>query len=248
MGKKDLIALAVRAGLGETAGLSHAGEYLRNSKTGKQYIAKTGGKQTYGEGLGLQKISEACSSIVPRVYACEEMEDGTSCFISDYIDLGRSDRSSMQKLAERMANEMHNPTKHESQSKFGFPVPTHCGDTEQDNTWESDWMVFFRDRRLGGILSQIEQKRGQAASEILKLGKRVQDEVCPALLSNFEPAPKPVILHGDLWSGNVRTNAETGEPIIFDCSCYYGHSEADFGISHMFSSEFKRVQKMRKSL
>lgn len=62
--------------------------------------------------------------------------------------------------------------------------------------------------------------------------------VCPKLLSNFEPRPKPVLLHGDLWSGNVSTNAETGEPVIFDCSAYYGHSEADFGISHMFSSGY----------
>lgn len=97
-------------------------------------------------------------------------------------------------------------------------------------------MVFFRDYRIGHVLKQIEGKRGDGAAELLELGKRVQDEVCPALLSNFAPPAMPVILHGDLWSGNVRTNSDTGEPIIFDCSSYYGHHEADFGISHMFGS------------
>lgn len=58
----------------------------------------------------------------------------------------------------------------------------------------------------------------------------------PELLTNFSPGAKPVILHGDLWSGNIATNANTGEPILFDMSSYYGHNEADFGISHMFSS------------
>lgn len=95
-------------------------------------------------------------------------------------------------------------------------------------------MIFYRDRRLGGILAQIKEKRGEPAKELLELGKAIQEDVCPSLLSHFEPAPRPVILHGDLWSGNVRSNAETGEPVIFDCSSYFGHNEADFGISHMF--------------
>lgn len=138
MSKRDLIAFAVKLGLGEAADLHHAGEHLRNVKTGKQYIAKTGGKQVYGEGRGLQAISSACPSIVPQVYACEESEDayGGSILISDYISLGRSDRASMQILAEKMANEMHNPAKHTGQRQFGFEVTTHCGDTAQKAGWE----------------------------------------------------------------------------------------------------------------
>ena len=40
---------------------------------------------------------------------------------------------------------------------------------------------------------------------------------------------KPCLLHGDLWSGNVGT--VDGEPCIFDPACYYGHHEAEFGMS-----------------
>lgn len=58
----------------------------------------------------------------------------------------------------------------------------------------------------------------------------------PKLLSNFEPPARPVLLHGDLWSGNVATDSATGEPILFDMSSYYGHNEAEFGISQMFST------------
>lgn len=60
--------------------------------------------------------------------------------------------------------------------------------------------------------------------------------VVPELLTNFTPPAKPVLLHGDLWSGNIATDSSTGEPILFDMSSYYGHNEADFGISQMFSS------------
>lgn len=41
-----------------------------------------------------------------------------------------------------------------------------------------------------------------------------------------------MILHGDLWSGNVCWT-EHG-PVIYDPASYYGHGEADLGITHMF--------------
>ena len=64
------------------------------------------------------------------------------------------------------------------------------------------------------------------------------NRVIPALLSSFEPAAKPVLLHGDLWSGNIATADEDAtKPVIYDCSAYYGHHEADFGISRMFGRE-----------
>lgn len=137
MTKRELIALAVRAGLGREDDLAHAGETLRNLSSGKTYVAKSGGSQVLGEGRGLQAIAKACPSITPNVHVCEQSEAGTSFMISDFVDLGRTNSTSMQTLAQKMANEMHNPAKHAEQSKFGFDVPTHCGATEQDNAWES---------------------------------------------------------------------------------------------------------------
>lgn len=37
------------------------------------------------------------------------------------------------------------------------------------------------------------------------------------------------MLHGDLWSGNI--SGVDGQPSIYDPAVYYGHSEADFGMS-----------------
>ena len=37
------------------------------------------------------------------------------------------------------------------------------------------------------------------------------------------------MLHGDLWSGNI--GSVDGQPSIFDPAVYYGHSEAEFGMS-----------------
>ncbi|PKU72189.1 Protein-ribulosamine 3-kinase, chloroplastic [Dendrobium catenatum] len=41
---------------------------------------------------------------------------------------------------------------------------------------------------------------------------------------------EPCLLHGDLWSGNISSD-KNGEPVILDPACYYGHNEAEFGMS-----------------
>lgn len=40
--------------------------------------------------------------------------------------------------------------------------------------------------------------------------------------------PRPALLHGDLWSGNVAGSREG--PVVFDPATYYGHAEAEFGM------------------
>ncbi len=50
---------------------------------------------------------------------------------------------------------------------------------------------------------------------------------------------KPVLLHGDLWSGNFISGKKY--PYFIDTASYYGHSEADLALTFMFggfSNEF----------
>lgn len=56
----------------------------------------------------------------------------------------------------------------------------------------------------------------------------------PLLLRNITPAPRPVICHGDLWSGNYGIDGKTNEPVVFDPAAYWGHNESDLGVMHMF--------------
>ena len=44
--------------------------------------------------------------------------------------------------------------------------------------------------------------------------------------------PKPSLLHGDLWNGNVGFTAEG--PVIFDPAVYYGDREADLAMTEVF--------------
>ncbi|PNG99134.1 Protein-ribulosamine 3-kinase, chloroplastic [Tetrabaena socialis] len=56
------------------------------------------------------------------------------------------------------------------------------------------------------------------------------EKLCAKLHTYFEGIKvRPSVLHGDLWSGNI--GAVGGEPAIFDPAAYYGHHEAEFGMS-----------------
>ncbi|XP_024312321.1 protein-ribulosamine 3-kinase, chloroplastic isoform X5 [Brachypodium distachyon] len=64
------------------------------------------------------------------------------------------------------------------------------------------------------------------------------------LIKNMHPlfdgaVIEPCLLHGDLWSGNISSDAN-GDPVILDPACYYGHNEAEFGMSWCagFGGEF----------
>ena len=61
----------------------------------------------------------------------------------------------------------------------------------------------------------------------------VRAQVCDetsGLESLFEGVTvKPAVLHGDLWSGNI--GGCQGQPCIYDPATYYGHHEAEWGMS-----------------
>ncbi|CAG8653055.1 4747_t:CDS:2, partial [Cetraspora pellucida] len=116
---------------------------------------------------------------------------------------------------------------------FGFPVVTMCGTTEQDNTWEKDWEIFYKKRRLGPIINKCLQNNPWD-TELRKLGDIVIDKVVHHLLKDVEV--KPVLIHGDLWSGNWGINSVTNEPVIFDPASFYGHNEMELSIMTMFGS------------
>jgi protein-ribulosamine 3-kinase len=104
-------------------------------------------------------------TLVPRLIGLEISEDGGEAgMVSEYFDLSSARSPEIQKQLGRKLAEMHRVPLPEDggregyTGKFGFDVPTFCGVTEQDNRWEEDWGVFFRDRRLGDMVRRIDDK------------------------------------------------------------------------------------------
>ncbi|KAJ3690369.1 hypothetical protein LUZ61_019533 [Rhynchospora tenuis] len=174
-----------------------------------------------GEALGLRAMYDTKSIRVPLPYKVGLLPPSGSFIIMEFIEFGRS-RGDQSVLGRKLA-EMHKAGK--SDKGFGFHVDNTIGSTPQINTWKDDWIEFFAEHRLG---YQLKLARRQFDDPIiLELGER--------LIKNMHLLFKgavlePCLLHGDLWSGNISSDKD-GNPVILDPACYYGHNEAEFGMS-----------------
>lgn len=176
--------------------------------------------------------------------------------VTDFLDLGytASSGGSGESLAAKLAR-MHTtpaPKVDGESPAFGFPVPTCCGSTVQDNTWKKSWAEFYADNRLRSILRAGIKSNGPDA-ELEESVEKVAGVVVPRLLGDDHlKGVMPVVVHGDLWSGNHsrgRIGGKGGaEEVVYDPSCVYGHSEYELGIMRMFggfgSSFWKEYQKL----
>ncbi|KAI0669734.1 fructosamine kinase PKL/CAK/FruK [Trametes maxima] len=218
--------------------LTQDGPSLRSS-TGQHYFAKLGSPadadQFVGEAESLKAIVQAAPGLAPKVLECGIIDSDTKerdgdigrpYFLSEYKDIGPLTSSAAVVLGKRLATELH---AFKSPDGFGFHVPTYCGQTRQDNGWYETWPECF-DALIGGLVDKLHAQRGYES--LCKQAAEVRRRVIPALLGPL--VIQPVLLHGDLWSGNTGIDRSTGAPVIFDPSSYYGHNEADLAIGRMF--------------
>ncbi|KAI0785020.1 fructosamine kinase PKL/CAK/FruK [Abortiporus biennis] len=223
---------------GATLTYSNGVPHVRSS-SGRGYISKLGTnnelEQFVAEAESLKAMHIAAPGLAPRLIACGVIDEenaerpddvGKPYFVSEYKDLTSLTDASAKTLAKRLATEMH---QYKSPNGFGFQVPTFCGATRQANGWYSSWEECY-DALIGGLLDILKSQRGYAS--LCRKGEQVKKRVIPGLLHDL--VIQPVLLHGDLWSGNTGTDRTTGEPVIFDPSSYFGHNEADLAIARIF--------------
>ena len=96
------------------------------------------------------------------------------------------------------------------------------------NGWSDDWLAFWREKRLAAQLRLAAHNR--LPSRMIDRGERLLAD-CAAFFSGY--APKPSLLHGDLWSGNAAALAD-GTPVVFDPAVYAGDREADVAMTELF--------------
>ncbi|HET9818731.1 MAG TPA: fructosamine kinase family protein [Rhodanobacteraceae bacterium] len=115
-------------------------------------------------------------------------------------------------------------------TRFGFDDAGFCGDSPQDNTPDDDGWRFFAGRRL---LPQMQRARDGGLIGIHDVA--AIESVC-ARLRERVPGMPSVLLHGDLWSGNLHVCGD-GTPALIDAGAvHFGWAEAELAMLTLFGS------------
>jgi fructosamine-3-kinase len=175
------------------------------------------------EADGLRAMAAAGSELaIPRVFgAWGPRPDGPPMIVMEYLPPGRT--SGDDEALGRGLAALHR----RAAPRYGFDAPSYCGATPQDNTWADTWIDFYRERRVGALLAHIESQRGLSTSD-----RRVYDHLLDRLPARLAHEPRPSLIHGDLWSGNVVYT--TRGPGLVDPACAYADRELEFGITTLF--------------
>ena len=184
-------------------------------------------KQVYGagqglfaaeaEGLDVLRLQQSEALMVPRVLLQTD-----NCLLLEYLRPGSPTTVFDQQLATGLAlqHRQYGPG-------FGFSRDTFCGGTRQGNSWQQDGCDFFAGQRLQPLISGCRNK-GLLTSEEARQLERLAGR-----LHQLIPEQPAVLLHGDLWHGNLICGP-SGEPALIDPAVYYGWAEAELAMTLMF--------------
>jgi fructosamine-3-kinase len=181
-------------------------------------------KMFHTEAIGLRALRVSGGPRVPEPFAVHA--DASSQFLlMSYIAQGPRHKHYWEEFGRSFAT-LH--THHGD--AFGFEQDNYIGSTTQVNTTSTHWPEFFGTHRLGYQIRRAAQQKLADAALVRKTERLISklDRLLPS-------DPKPSILHGDLWGGNVMTG-EDGKAVIIDPATYWGHFEADLAMTELFGS------------
>jgi fructosamine-3-kinase len=179
------------------------------------------------EADGLRRLKAADALRVPEVIAFRD-DTKPAFLVLEYIATQepRSPTLFAKRFGEGLAKLHHEMVS--CRGQFGLEVDNYLGVFHQKNDWTERWVDFYRECRLIPQISLAkERSRLPAFRErmLMRLVDRLDD------LLDSMPA-QPVLIHGDLWSGNFLAAGE--EVVIVDPAVYYGDREIEMAFILLF--------------
>ncbi|MDF2189809.1 fructosamine kinase family protein [Paraflavitalea sp. CAU 1676] len=179
---------------------------------------------------GLELLAAAGAIRTPLMLGCAETEDH-QVLVLEWIEQGLKSATFWERFGEQLAV-LHGQTQTVAPSNqdlavFGLPFNNYMGALPQQNGPLADWDQFFIVRRLEPQV-KLAFDRHLISAEQAKGFEGVY-KALPVIFGKTAP----VLVHGDLWSGNFLCDTDS-RPVLIDPAVYYGHPAVDLGMTTLF--------------
>ncbi|GGK14703.1 fructosamine kinase [Caldalkalibacillus thermarum] len=174
------------------------------------------------EADGLQQLRQAGALSVPQVYHVSPAGADHGYIVMEWVP--REPASDSEARLGRGLAQLHQYT----HTRYGLAEDNYIGKLPQPNGWQTSWPRFLREKRLGYQAKLAEEKGRLPAPRKARLEKLLDR------LEQWVPDhQQPVMLHGDLWSGNWLAGPN-GEPYLIDPAVFYGDREFELAFTELF--------------
>jgi fructosamine-3-kinase len=198
---------------------------------GDRVVAKLGDADAAGvfaeEAAGLAALGATGTVRVPAVIG-HGVFAGSAVLLLQHLETAPATNDGWRSFGDALAA-LHAT---DAGRRYGFSTDNHLGATAQPNAWTDDWIEFNATHRIGWQI-ELARRGGRLSGAEERRLERVRLD----LARHLPRAPRPSLLHGDLWSGNaLPTRDEDGTEVIavIDPACSVGDGWADIAMMQLF--------------